>query len=72
MKADLRATLEYVVAELNKPEALAKFRAEIAEGQAIARAYAEEQERERRAICQAIIAKLTKESRRSLYKGRKR
>ena len=34
MKADLRDTLEYVVAELNKPEALAKYRTEAAMGRA--------------------------------------
>ncbi len=34
MKADLRDTLEYVVEQLNKPEALAKYRTEAAMGRA--------------------------------------
>jgi hypothetical protein len=70
MKPELRRTLEYVVEQLNKPEALAKYRAEIARGQASAHAHYEKQKRERRAICQAIIDKLTKDAHRTLYKGR--
>ena len=34
MKADLHDTLEYVVEQLNKPEALAKYRTEAAMGRA--------------------------------------
>ena len=34
MKADLRDTLEYVVEQLNKPEALAKYLTEAAMGRA--------------------------------------
>ncbi len=47
MKEDTRSTLEYVVEQLNKPEALAKFRSEIVGGRAIALALRDERKERR-------------------------